>query len=98
MNRKTIAMLAHLSPVGWLIAWALNSRTRDQYASFYLRQLLGIYLLFIATRFIPDYYIFAWGLLFVFWTYSFIGPVKDAEHLVPFIGDLFQKWFKKIAR
>lgn len=97
MNRKSNAMLAHLSPIGWLIAWALNWRTRDQFASFYLRQLFGIYLLFIVTRFIPEYYIVAWGFMFVLWTYSFVGPVKGIEHSVPFIGDLFQKWFQKIA-
>lgn len=96
MNRKTLSMLAHLSPIGWLIAWILNRVSKDQFTSFYLRQLFGLYLGFIATRFIPDYYIFAWGLLFVFWTYSFIGPVKDAEHSIPLLGDLFQSWFKKI--
>lgn len=97
MDPKVKSMLAHLTPVGWVIAWALNRMKKDSMTSFYLRQLLGLYLCFFITRFIPDYYIVVWGLLFVFWTYSFVGPVKGIEHLIPFVGALFQKWFQKIA-
>lgn len=97
MDPKVKSMLAHLTPVGWVIAWALNRMKKDSMTSFYLRQLLGLYLCFFITRFIPDYYIVVWGLLFVFWTYSFVGPVKGIEHLIPFVGALFQKWFQKIT-
>jgi len=97
MDPKVKSMLAHLTPVGWVIAWALNSLKKDSMTSFYLRQLLGVYILFFITGFIPDYYIIAWGFLFVLWTYSFVGTVKSTENLVPFIGALFQKWFSKIA-
>lgn len=97
MDPKVKSMLAHLTPVGWVIAWALNRMKKDSMTSFYLRQLLGLYLCFFITRFIPDYYIVVWGFLFVFWTYSFVGPVKGIEHLIPFVGASFQKWFQKFA-
>ncbi len=97
MNPKMKSMLTHLTPVGWLIALVLNSIKRDSLTSFYLRQLLGIYLCFFITGFIPEYYIIAWGFFFVLWTYSFVGPIKGTENLVPFIGILFQKWFRKIS-
>lgn len=97
MNPKVKSMLAHLTPVGWVIALALNSMKKDSMTSFYLRQLFGLYICFFITGFIPDYYIVVWGFLFVLWTYSFVGPVKGTENSIPFIGDLFQKWFQKIA-
>ena len=97
MDPKLKSMLAHLAPVGWLFAFILNNIKKDPLTSFYLRQSLGLYICFLITWFIPDYYIIAWGFLFVLWTYSFIGTVKGMENLVPFIGALFQKWFSKIA-
>jgi hypothetical protein len=97
MNPKMKSMLAHLTPVGWLIALVANSIKKDPVTSFYLRQLLGLYICFFLSRFIPDYYIVAWGFFFVFWVYSFVGTVKAVEHQVPFVGFYFQKWFSKIS-
>ena len=96
MNPKLKSMLAHLSPLGWLLALGLNLIRKDTTTSFYLRQLLGLYLCFFITWFIPDYPIIAWGFLFVLWVYSFIGIAKGIEHTIPFIGTLFQRWFKII--
>lgn len=97
MNPKLKSMVAHLSPLGWLLALGLNSLKRDSMTSFYVRQLLGLYLCFFITRLIPEYYIIVWGFLFVLWVYSFVGVVKGIEHTIPFLGPLFQKWFKKLA-
>lgn len=97
MKPKTKSILAHLTPAGWLVALVLNIMKKDPLTSFYLRQLLGLYICFFVTRFIPEYYIVAWGFLFVFWTYSFVGTVKGMENPIPFIGDYFQKWFSKIG-
>jgi len=97
MNPKMKSILAHLTPVGWLIALVANSIKKDPVTSFYLRQLLGLYICFSLSRFIPDYYIVAWGFFFVFWVYSFVGAIKATEHPVPFVGSYFQKWFSKIS-
>lgn len=97
MNSKTKALLAHLTPVGWLLALIFNQMNKDNFTSFYLRQTIGIFICFFITRFIPDYYIIAWGLIFVFWIYSFVGAIKETENLVPLLGVYFQKWFGKIS-
>lgn len=99
MNPKAKSMLAHLTPIGWLLALGLNhlgKDSKDPLTSFYLRQLAGLYLCFFITRFIPEYYIVVWGFLFVFWVYSFVGTVKALEQPIPFLGTLFQKWFRRI--
>jgi hypothetical protein len=97
MNPKAKSMLAHLTPVGWLLALVLNRFKKDPMTSFYLRQSFGLYICFFITRFIPEYYIIAWGFFFVFWVYSFVGTVKGTEYPIPFLGVYFQKWFSKIA-
>ncbi|HZL09836.1 MAG TPA: hypothetical protein VFC65_07550 [Prolixibacteraceae bacterium] len=97
MNPKMKSMLAHLTPVGWLIALVLNSVNKDSLTSFYLRQTLGLFICFFLSWYIPDYFIIVWGVLFVLWTYSFVGTVKTIEHEIPFIGALFQKWFSRIS-
>jgi hypothetical protein len=97
MNSKNIAILAHLTPIGWLLALIINQANKDKFTIFYLRQTLGVFICFFLTRFIPDYYIIAWGFIFIFWTYSFVGAVKESESLVPFAGIYFQKWFAVIS-
>lgn len=97
MNPKMKSMLAHLTPAGWLLSLILNSFRKDSTTSFYLRQLLGLYLCFFITRLIPHYYVTAWGFIFIFWVYSFVGIVKGIEQPIPFMGPLFQRWFKKLS-
>lgn len=97
MNPKVKSMLAHLTPIGWLLAFILNSIKKDKVTSFYLRQSFGLFICFFTCWFIPEYNIVAWGFVFVFWTYSFVGTIKAIEYPIPFIGNLFQKWFKFIS-
>ncbi len=97
MDPKLKSMLAHLTPVGWLVALVLNNMNKDSLTSFYLRQSLGLFICFFLTRLIPDYYIIAWGFIFVFWIFSFVGSIKKMEYQVPFLGVYFQKWFSKIS-
>lgn len=97
MNQKSFAMLAHLTPLGWLIALMVNSIRKDSMISFYLRQLTGLYLCFFITGFIPEYYIIAWGFFFVLWIYSFVGSIKGMKNIIPIIGSYFQHWFRKIG-
>lgn len=96
MNPKAKSMLAHLTPLGWLVSFLLNVRNSDELTGFYLAQSLGLYICFILTRLIPGYFVFAWALLFVFWVYSFIGASKGEQCPIPFLGLYFQKWFRKI--
>lgn len=97
MSPKLKSMLAHLTPLGWLLALVLNSRKKDQITTFYLRQSLGVYFCFLIARIIPEYFVIAWGFFFVLWVFSFVGASKTEENLIPFIGPYFQKWFKNIS-
>jgi zinc transporter ZupT len=96
MNPKIKSLLAHLTPLGWIIAFALNSFKKDEITGFYLRQSLGLFLFFLVTRLIPEYYIVVWGFLFLFWVLSFVGAIKQTHEPIPLFGTHFQRWFGKL--
>ena len=60
MDGKTKAIVAHITWIGWLIALIINSNQRDEIASYYIRQLLGIYLFGIVISFVPVINLFGW--------------------------------------
>jgi uncharacterized membrane protein len=95
MDGKTKAIVAHITWVGWLIALIINSNEKDEIASFYIRQLLGIYLFsFLAV--IPGLGWIIGIIVLVFWILSLIGSVNGEMKETPVVGKYFQDWFKGI--
>lgn len=96
MDGKTKAIVAHIYWIGWLIALIVNSNQKDEITSFYIRQLLGIYLFSIVISFVPLVNIIGWIAAFVFWILSLIGAINGEFKETPIIGKYFQDWFKGI--
>ena len=96
MDGKTKAIVAHIYWVGWIIALILNSSEKDEITSFYLRQLLGLFLLSLVLMFIPVLGWIANIIIFVFWIISLIGAINGEQKEVPLVGKYFQDWFKGI--
>jgi len=96
MDGKTKAIVAHIYWIGWLIALIINSSQKDEITSFYLRQLLGLYLFGLVIMFIPVINIIGWILVLVFWIISLISAVNGEMKELPVIGKYFQEWFKGI--
>lgn len=96
MDGKTKAIVAHIYWIGWVIALILNSSEKDELTSFYLRQLLGLFLLSIVLMFIPIIGWIANLVILVFWIISLIGAVNGEQKEIPWVGKLFQDWFKAL--
>lgn len=96
MDGKTKAIVAHITIIGWIIALVLNSTEKDEFASYYIRQLLGIYLLGIILSIIPVVNIIGWIVTLVFWILSLIGSIQDEKKETPLVGKYFQDWFKSL--
>ena len=95
MDGKTKAIVAHITFIGWIIALILNSQEKDEYASFYIRQMLGLVILSLFS-WIP---VVGWILgigTFILWILSLIGAASGEEKLVPILGEQFQKWFASL--
>lgn len=93
---KTIAIIAHMTIIGWIIAFVMNNKTKNAYASYYIRQVLGIMLCFLLLSFVPA---IAWfvniGIL-ILWVISLIYALSGEMKPIPLLGHLFQDWFKSL--
>jgi uncharacterized membrane protein len=103
MDAKTKAIISHLFGIGWVIALVINMSNKEEYASYYIRQNLGIIILSIALRifnYIPVLghvlWIIGGILVFVFWLMSLIWSIQGEMKPIPWLGEMLQKWFSSL--
>lgn len=102
MNAQLKSIIAHITIFGWFIALMLNSTDKEEMASFYIRQTLGIYLLgiigiYVIGRIIPGISLIIALVTLALWVVSLIGAIRKENMEVPVLGKLFQKWFDGIS-
>jgi len=108
MDKKTIeegksaAITSYILIVGVLIALSMNSENKNAYASFHIRQGLGLTLTFITLGVSISYFesmmIAApmWIFVSVLTIYGIFTAAKGEITPLPLLGKLFQKWFSTI--
>ena len=96
MDAKTKAIVAHLTIIGWIIALVINSGQKEELASYYIRQTLGLYLIAIVLGWIPVIGWILWIVVFVFWILSLVGAINGEMKETPVVGKYFQDWFKSL--
>jgi len=100
---KTIAIISYLTIIGTVIAFIMNQNKQNSFASFHIRQSIGIGLLSFVISFITRFTYFNWidNLMwlgvFAFWVIGLIGAAQGEERKIPLLGDQFQEWFKNIG-
>jgi len=93
---KNVAIIAHLTIVGWVIALLMNNTNKNEFASFYLRQVLGIMLLAVVLSWIPILNVLAGLVLLIMWIMSLVSAINGEMKPVFLLGDRFQEWFKSL--
>lgn len=94
---KNVAIIAHLTLIGWIIAIVMNGgEKKSEFASFYIRQVLGIFIVALICSIIPIINLFAWILPFAMWLMSLVGAIGGKKNPVFILGDQFQDWFKSL--
>jgi len=103
MDARTKAIVAHITLVGWVIALVINMNQKEEFASYYIRQNLGLLLAGLVLSFfnvIPILGQIIWVVcgivLFVFWLMSLIWAINNEMKPVPWVGLKFQEWFKAL--
>jgi uncharacterized membrane protein len=96
MDGKTKAIVAHITLIGWIIALVLNGQEKDEYAAFYIRQMLGLIIISVVGSFIPFVNFVLWIAVLVFWIMSLISAANGEMKPLPLLGEQFQQWFKGI--
>lgn len=99
---KTTAIIAYLTIIGWIIAFIMNNKENNTFASFHIRQALGLMLTYFAVSILISL-TGIWMLsvlylvVFIFVILGIIAAVQEEEKTVPVLGDYFQDWFKSIG-
>lgn len=96
MDPQIKAIVAHITPIGWIIALILNNDNPDSFTSFYIRQTLGLYLLSILLSFIPFLGWILGMVIFIFWLMSLIAAATNKIQVLPLVGEYFQDWFRSL--
>ena len=101
---KTAAITSYILIIGVLIAMSMNSdEDKNTFASFHIRQALGLSLTFISLGLIISHFdsmmISApmWIFVSILWTYGIFSAIKGEIRPVPLLGNYFQKAFKSIS-
>jgi uncharacterized membrane protein len=100
---KTAAITSYILGIGVFIAMSMNSEDKNEFASFHIRQGLGITLTFISLGLIISNFdsllISApmWICVSVLWSYGMFTAIKGETKPMPLLGNLFQKWFSNIS-
>ncbi len=100
---KTAAITSYILGIGVFIAMSMNAEDKNPYASFHIRQGLGITLTFISLGLIISNFdsmmISApmWICVSVLWSYGIFSAIKGETKPMPLVGNLYQKWFKNIS-
>ncbi len=96
---KSAAITSYILIVGVLIALSMNSENKNPFASFHIRQGLGLTLTFIILGISISYFesimVAApmWIFISVLTIYGIFSAAKGETTPLPLLGKWFQKWF-----
>ncbi|SDS50277.1 hypothetical protein SAMN04487764_2365 [Gillisia sp. Hel1_33_143] len=99
---KTAAIVAYFTIVGTIIAYFINNDSKNPFASFHIRQALGIHLAFYLLGALVSIFD-NWMITYSFWIfilvlgiYGLITAIQGEQRPIPLLGEHFQKWFSTI--
>lgn len=100
---KSAAIASYIMGIGVFIAMSMNAEDKSSFASFHIRQGLGLTLTFISLGLIISNFdnlmisSSMWICVFVLWSYGIFTAIKGETKPVPLLGNLYQKWFASIS-
>ena len=101
---KIAAITSYILIIGVFIAMSMNSgEEKNTFASFHIRQALGLSLIFISLGLIISNFdslmisISMWIFLSVLWTYGIFSAINGETKPIPLLGNYFQKWLANIS-
>lgn len=99
---KSIAIVSYILFIGPLIALSMNSENKNPFASFHIRQGLGLTVTFIVLGVSISYFnnimiaSSMWIFISVLAVYGIFIAARGEITPLPLLGNIFQKWFKNI--
>ncbi len=100
---KNAAIVSYITIIGSVIAIFMNQdENKSEFASFHIRQGLGIFLTFFLLGYPIGYFnswmvtSAFWLFIFILWIYGFLGALNGEKKLVPLVGEFYQNLFKSL--
>ncbi len=100
---KNTAIIAYITIIGLIIAFVMNNDKKNTFASYHIRQSLGLALTAVALSVIGIIPILGWLISFfgfffvlVLWIVGLINAINSKEKPLPVLGKKFEEWFKDI--
>lgn len=96
---KSTAITSYILIVGVLIAISINAESKNPFASFHIRQGLGLTLTFISLGLVISHFesimIAApmWVFVSILTIYGIFTAAREETTPLPLVGKWFQKWF-----
>lgn len=100
---KSAAITSYILIVGVFIAMSMNGENKNAFASFHIRQALGLSILFVSLGLIvspfdsPQISVAMWIFVSVLWSFGLFGAIRGETTPIPILGSFFQKWLKNIS-
>ena len=101
---KLVAVISYITIIGLLIAIVLNQNEKNDFASFHIKQSLGLTLTSLVVYFIGVIPVIGWiisliGSIFILilWVIGLINAISGNQKPVPVLGDKFLEWFKDLG-
>ncbi len=104
---KTIAIISYVTLIGLIIAIVMNNDKKNSFASYHIRQSIGIIVLYFIVWvffyilsyvfYIPFLSTILYIGVFVLWILGILAAVQGETKPVPLVGEKFQEWFKNIG-
>lgn len=103
----TVALLAYLTIIGFVVAIVLHSSKKTALGAFHLRQTLGLFItalviwipcMIISMIPVVNLVMVILGPavmvgLFVLWIIGFIAAINGQQKPLPVVGEYYKKWF-----
>lgn len=100
---KKIAVIGYITIIGLVIAFVMNNEKKLDFASYHIRQSVGLCVTGLALGLIGMIPILGWiiniiGLfvLLYMWAVALMNAINEKEKPAPFLGKKYENWFKGI--
>lgn len=99
---KMAAIISYIMIIGVFIALSMNSEKRNAFASFHIRQSLGLSITFVSLGLLVSNFdslmisSAMWLFVSVLWAFGIYTAIVGQTKPIPLLGVLFQKAFKSV--
>lgn len=100
---KNMAIIAYITIIGLIIAFVMNNDKKNAFASYHIKQSLGLALTGLALGMIGMIPILGWIIniigifvLLYMWVTGLVNAVNGKEAPVPILGAKYLEWFKNL--